>query len=202
VSWYSSTRKRLEEQVVEIDGVARGERRLVAAEDLPQLGVARVIALLEVLRPLHLVLGVADATEHRPRLQHPVVDVERAHHLLDGRDLVGRVVDHEVAREADVRRLAAKQAGAHRVEGHHPRALARVAEQRGDAPPHLLGGLVGEGKRDHLVGAGVAAADEVRDAVRDDARLARPGAGQDEQGTLHPQHRLALLGVELIQEFH
>ena len=65
--------------------------------------------------------------------------------LLDHRELVGRVVDDEVARQADVRRLAAQQPRAQRVERRDPHLPAVDAEQRLDARAHLLGGLVGEG---------------------------------------------------------
>ena len=96
--------------------------------------------------------------------------------------LVGRVVDDEVARQADVRRLAAEQPGAQGVEGRDPQAAVAGAEQRADALAHLLGGLVGEGDRQHLARAREAAADQVRDAVRDDAGLAGPRAREDQQG--------------------
>ena len=45
-------------------------------------------------------------------------------------------------------------------------------------------------------GVRVTVADEVRDAVRDDARLARAGAGENQQRPVEVQHRFALLGVE------
>ena len=70
------------------------------------------------------------------------------------------------------------------------------AEQRLDARPHLFGRLVGERDREHFVRFCVAVADEVRDAARDDARLARPRAGEDEQRPFQVQDRLALFGVE------
>jgi hypothetical protein len=48
----------------------------------------------------------------------------------------------------------------------------------------------------------VAVADQVRDAVGDDAGLARAGAGEDQQRAVHLQHGLTLLGVQLIEEVH
>ena len=44
--------------------------------------------------------------------------------LLDDRDLIGRVVDHEIARQPDLRRLAPQQPRAERVERREPDALA------------------------------------------------------------------------------
>ena len=49
---------------------------------------------------------------------------------------------------------------------------------------------------------GVAVADEVGDAAGDDARLARPGAGEDQQRSVGVQDRLALFGVEGVEELH
>ena len=45
-------------------------------------------------------------------------------------------------------------------------------------------------------GAGVAVADEIRDAARDDARLAGSGAREDQQRSLDVQNRFALFRVE------
>ena len=85
--------------------------------------------------------------------------------LLDDRELIGRVVDDEVARQADRRRLAAQQPRAQRVERRDPHPAAVGAEQRLDARAHLLRGLVGEGDGEDLVGLRVAVADEIRDAA-------------------------------------
>ena len=145
---------------------------------------------------------MADARRAPPSAAAAVVDVQLAHHLLHRRHLVGRVVDDEVARQVDGGRLAPEQARAHRVERRHPRARRRVAEQRRHALLHLLGRLVREGDRDHLAGVRVAGADEVGDAVGDDARLARPGAGEDEQRAVDLQHGLALFGVQFVKEVH
>jgi hypothetical protein len=46
---------------------------------------------------LHAVLGVGDARQRRPRLNEAVVDVQIFQGLLDDRQLIGRVVDHEIA---------------------------------------------------------------------------------------------------------
>ena len=65
------------------------------------------------------------------------------------------------------------------VEIHRPPGV--VAEDAGDALPHLLRGLVGEGDGEDLALLRQAGPDQVGDAVGDDARLARAGAGEDEQ---------------------
>ena len=76
------------------------------------------------------------------------------------------------------------------------------AEQRLDARAHLLGRLVGERDREDFVRLGVAVADEVGDAAGDDARLAGPGAGEDQQRPVDVQDGLALFGVEGVEELH
>ena len=57
-----------------------------------------------------------------------------------------------------------------------------------DALGHLGGGLVGEGDSEDGIRRDAALLDEIGDAVRDDAGLARAGSGQD-------QHR-AVNGLE------
>ncbi len=190
---------RSQQQVVEVERVGVGERALVRLEDPTELLVVRVVAARERLGAEHQVLGVADAPEHGLRLEQAVVDGQLAHHLLHRRHLVGRIVDDEIAREADGGSLAPEQAGAHRVERRHPRTRRRVAQQRRHALPHLFGRLVCERDRDHLAGVGVARANQVGDAVGDDARLPGPGAGQNEQRAVDLQHRLALFGVEFVR---
>jgi hypothetical protein len=44
--------------------------------------------------------------------------------------------------------------------------------------------------------------DQVRDAIGDDARLARAGAGEDEQRPLGCEHGFALAFVEAGEEWH
>ena len=48
----------------------------------------------------------------------------------------------------------------------------------------------------------MAVADEVRDAAGDDARLARSGAGENQQRPVDVQDRFALFGVEGVEELH
>ena len=67
---------------------------------------------------------------------------------------------------------------------------------------HFLGGLVGERDGEDFVRLGVAVADEIRDAAGDDARLARAGAGEDEQRPVDVQDRFALFGIQGVEELH
>ena len=99
-------------------------------------------------------------------------------------------------------RFAPQQARAQRVKRRDPHAAAIGAEQRLDARPHLFGGLVREGDGEHLVRLGMAVADEVGDAARDDARLARACSREDQQRPADVQDRFALLGIEGFQELH
>jgi len=46
------------------------------------------------------------------------------------------------------------------------------------------------------------AADEMGDAVRNDARFAAPGASQDQQRTFGVRDGFALLGIQALQEIH
>ena len=74
--------------------------------------------------------------------------------------------------------------------------------QRLDALTHLLGGLVGEGDSQYLVRRGVAVADEIRDAVGDDACLAGAGARENQQRPIEMERGFALFRVQLVEEVH
>ena len=114
----------LQQQVVEVERAALLQRVQVVGVDLGDLLVAPVVAGAggHRVRALHPVLGAADARQRRARLDEAVVDVQLLERLLDDGELIGRVVDDEVARQADRRRLAAQQPGAQRVERRDPHA--------------------------------------------------------------------------------
>jgi hypothetical protein len=194
---------RLEQQVVEVERAALREDLQVALVDLRNLFLAKAPGLLlHLRRRLHAVLRLADAGERGTRRQQFFVDVDVAQHLLDRRVLIRRVVDDEIALEPDLSRLAAQQARAHRVERRDPHPPAVGGEQPRDARAHLLRGLVREGDREHFLLAREAATDEIGNAKRDDARLARARTGEDEQRPFDLLDGLALLRVQIRQKVH
>ena len=67
---------------------------------------------------------------------------------------------------------------------------------------HLAGGFVGEGDRQDVVRAHTHGADQVGDALGEDAGLAGAGTRQDEHGTGAGGDRLLLLRVETFEEVH
>ena len=71
--------------------------------------------------------------------------------------------------------------------------------ERGDAADHLVGGLVGEGDEQDLVRRYNASLDRVRGATADHPRLARAGAGQDEERAARGEDGLALGVVEVAE---
>jgi hypothetical protein len=83
------------------------------------------------------------------------------------------------------------------VEGRDPRARAR--QQLLDPFRQLARRLVGEGDREDPVRRD-AACDERRHAPRDDARLARAGAGDDQERAAAVQHGGALRFVQVVEE--
>ena len=97
---------------------------------------------------------------------------------LEHGEAVAGVVDRVVLLQADVAGVLPEEPGAKAVKRAHPDLLA--GREHGQATLHLVGGLVGEGEGDDLPG-GDALGQQVRDAVRDDARLAAAGAGEDQQ---------------------
>ena len=73
---------------------------------------------------------------------------------------------------------------------HMPRV--EWPEQQLDALAHLLRGLVGEGDGQQLAGARAPGLHEPGDAMGEHARLARAGAGQDQQRAVAVGHGGAL----------
>ena len=145
---------------------------------------------------LHPVLGVADSRQRYPGRQQRFVDVGILQGLLDRRQLVGRVVDDEVAGQADRRRFAAEQPRAQRMKRRDPHLAAIGADEQLDPRPHFLRRLIGEGDGEYFLRLGVAVADQIRGAAGDDARLARSGAGEDEQRAVDVKDGFTPFGIE------
>ena len=178
---------------------ARSSAFTYAVVDLRDLLVA-IGAVADLVGRLHAVLGLADAPEDLSRLDDLVVDLQLAHHLLHGAHLIAAVVDHEVARQPDCRSLASQQSRAQRVDRRDPHIPRIVADQLANAFAHLLGGLVGAGHRDHLERPRQPAANQIRDAIRNDARFPRTRSRQDQQRPLGVQHCLTLLRIQRGEE--
>ena len=190
----------VDEQVVEVHRVGGQQPRLVAGIDLARLLVHRRYRLGRELSRCHqLVLRCRDAMDDSVERIHLVVDVQLSHDVLEHALGVVGVIDREVAREAEHLAVGAQHAHTHRVEREHPHAVRAVAvlrEQLVQTLAHLGRGLVGERDREDLVRAHALVADEVRDAVREHARLARAGACQDQKRAFGGKRSFALRGVE------
>ena len=70
-----------------------------------------------------------------------------------------------------------------------------------DPLAHLAGGLVGERDGQDCSGA-IPECEQVGDPPGDDPRLARAGAGQDQQRALDVGHGLALGGGQISEQVH
>ena len=189
---------RLEQDVVEVERAHRPQPALVdpgEPGDLPFVMIEG--AVRQGVGVEHLVLGPADRAEdgRRPELagRRQVLLLED---LLHQRLLVVAVVDHEAPIEPDRRAVAAQGPGADRVERAALHLAAGLADEGHDPLAQLAGRPVGEGHGQDLPGPNAEHADEVGDAVGEDAGLAAAGAGEDEQRPLGRGHGAGLLGVQ------
>ena len=187
----------VQQQVVEVEGV-RGlqsllQSRVHARGHLPH----RVIRLLlELERHHQLVFRRGDAVHERVYRKALRIDVQLGHDLLVQALLIVSVVDGEVAREAQALGIGAQDAHAHAVERRHPHAAGARPHEAAEALAHLGCGLVRERDGEDLPRGHAVVLDEVRDAVREHARLARAGARQHEQRPVYRGDRLALRPVQ------
>jgi hypothetical protein len=188
---------RAAEQVVEVHRVRAVQALLVEVVDvgdgLLEVGADELAVGGGVAQ---LVLGVGDLVVQRGGGEALGVDAQLVDAALDQPPRVGLVVDRELARVAQARRLRPQDARAGGVEGHDPHPPGHPPEQHLDALAHLLRRLVREGDGQDLARARDVRLHEPGDAVGQDARLARPRAGQHEQRPVAVHDRLALLGVE------
>ncbi len=133
-------------QVVEIHGVGLFQPGLIQAVQLPDFGGALVGAgVAEIfVRAGHAVFRARDFGQHGPVREHPVVDAELLLAVFHQAAGIVRVVDGEVAGEAEPVGVPPQHPRAGRVERGGPHLPAPRAEQGRKALPDLVRGLVGE----------------------------------------------------------
>ena len=102
----------LEQQIVEVECTGILEGTQVSREEARHFTIAGIPTLLEHFGTFHPIFGVADTAQDGARLIGVVVEAVLLDQLLDHRLLIARIVDDEVARQADMGRLATQQPGA------------------------------------------------------------------------------------------
>src|SRR5262245_18754520 len=186
------------QEVVEVDGVRGEETALV---ELVRIRHGLVVERLHLrgvgVRVDEPVLRVRDLVVDAARREALRVALELLQALLHEANLVGLVVDREVRAVAEPLRLSAQDASAGGVEGKDPEAASARPQEVPQALAHLAGSLVREGNGEDLVRLRTDGVDQVRDAVRKDARLSGARAGDHEQRPFGRQHRLALSGIQV-----
>ncbi len=136
----------LQQQVAEVEGVRVGEQALVGGVELGGLlGLEVLRALGRLGGQAAVVLPLVDAPAQAARLVDLRVEAVAALRLLDDRQGVRLVVDHEAPGEAQVAGIAAQDPDARGVEGAHPEGVDLRTEELAHALPHLARRLVGEG---------------------------------------------------------
>lgn len=113
---------------------------------------------------------------------------------------LGGLLDAQLRRDAQLDRVFAHEPVAERVERRHRRAREPVGHALVHARLHLGGGLVGEREPEDLLGPGALRGDEPGDAAGEDLRLARAGAGDDQERAGAMRDGRALAVVEPVQE--
>ena len=192
---------REEQQVVEVERVVLAQQRFVPRPH--ERGDALELALRRrghVGRSVQLVLRAGDRRGDRAGRDHLLGDALVGHRLAQERALVGLVVDRERPIDANDRPVVAEQPRAEAVERTDRQLPDPLPIQQAVEPlAHLTRSLVREGHREDRP-RGHPLADEVRDAVCEDAGLARAGAGEDQQRAFAVGDSGALLGIEGIED--
>ena len=172
---------------------------LVGAVDADQFAAGRIAAVLDVLRPVTLVLLRVDEPLHFARYPAGLVKLQRADHLLDQALLVFLVENLEALRQAGLAPVQPQQPVREAVEGAHPHRVHGHVQQRLDATAHLAGGLVGErdGKdglrRNSFLG------DQPRNPVHQHPGFAAAGTGQHQQRPRRRRDGFRLRGIHLFE---
>ena len=189
---------RAQDQVVEVQGVAAAQGRLVVLEELGVLLLDEGAGLLGRLRRRGVV--VLPAADHRPGgvgRELLGVDVALAHHALEQAHAVVGVEDGEARLDAHRLAVAAQDLQAGGVEGADPEGGPALAHGPAHPLAHLAGGPVGEGEGQDPARVHAALAQQPGDAGGQDPGLAAAGAGDHQHRSLGRGHRAALGVVEV-----
>ena len=65
---------------------------------------------------------------------------------------------------------------------------------------HFLRGFIGKGCGENIIGTHSAALDQIRDTMRQHARLAAAGAGKHQRRPILAGNRMALFDIECVQK--
>src|SRR6266478_3486478 len=191
------------QQIIEIESVASVQQLFVGGVDVGNTPAVLVDGLAaHLLRALAMILRVADAAQNISRRQRLVIDLQVRHDQFHRRELVIVVVNGEIAWQPGIGCFSPKQARTQRMKGGQPRLRGRHAgaeQQVGDAVSHFLRGLIRERDRKNRLGRH-AAGDKLRHSERDGARLARSGAGQNQQRPFRRFRRCALFRIQLVKK--
>ncbi len=205
--------QRQQYQVIEVHRVAGAQGRFIVRADV--LGHGAHTRVAENRASPAGVLAPAQYGQHRRRVGLLSLGRNPGQDFPDRAEGVGLVEDDEIALVSEPFDVLAQDARAEGVEGAEGEARVggrawrwggfcgaqSAGNQLADPLLHLAGRLVGE--RDAQdVARGNAPLEQIRDAIGDDARLARASPGQDEDRAMEGLDGLPLLRIERGQVQH
>src|SRR5690606_34994406 len=133
-------------------------------------------------RPARVIVRHACPFRFRDRAERTVHLARRkAAHLREDRRLVGVARDAETAGKADVRPVLAQDRKPERMEGVYGNLPCASRQELREPLAHLVCGAPREGNGKAVRGGYTALCNKVRDTVSEGARLARAGAGDDQE---------------------
>jgi hypothetical protein len=192
---------RLEQQIVEVHGVAVEQHRLIALvgalDDLFPILAGRILG-----RQDHFVLGGRDAAEHLPRDKFLGVDVQFRQRLIHGGELIVGIENGVILGIGGVFALAAEHARADAVKRADLQAAQPRAKQALHAKAHFFGGLVGEGHGHDGGSRHAHFLNQIGDAIGEHAGLAAARPGQHQHWPCARSDRFALPVVQTIGDKH
>jgi len=188
---------RQQQQVVEVGAVLRAQLLLVFPVDLRQAGPLRGAAVLEqLLRPPQAVLRRRDDGLHLPHARQFVGPAPSAQQLAQHGEGVFLVKDGDRTPETEPFGVASQQPQADRVEGPDPQPGHVALEHAGDAPLHLVRGLVREGDGQDAIERDPFPLHEPDHAMGEHARLPAAGPREHEQRPRPVQDGRALIRIQ------
>jgi len=182
------------QHVIKVHGVVAHQQLLITQVELAHFFIPEVLDRI-VFRRNQVVFRAGDGVKHGFSPEQLLVQAGFTNDFLHQGNLVIHVKDDKILAKRQQVCFPAQDAPADRMKGAQPDALGCRAQNFLHARPHFFSGFVGKSYRENVIGRHVQHANQVSDAVRQDAGFAGARACQHERRPGGGSHSALLLGI-------
>ena len=185
-----------QQQLRKVDQSAALANFFIGFVERDHLPAVRITLIVEMLWPQALVFLSVNEILNFARHPAAVINLEVLEQPFDQAQLVVRVNDLEILRQAGLAPVTPQQPVREPVKRAYPQVVHGRPEQAFDTTAHFCGRLVGKGDSEQALWRNSLDIDEPGGTMHEHAGLAAAGTGNDEHGSCGRSYRLTLRVIE------